>query len=375
MQSLQSPYLGRLDHLRFYAAALVVLFHFFHTHAGDLKANNPLLSLIDEGHTGIGLFMVISGFIFTVIARGQEVAWWPFMRNRVVRIYPLFVFAVFLQLMISTYNDHRNYGFVQLLGWLMPFRSETVPLSPYFVQLWTIWVEFQFYLLFPFLHAFANRYGTRYLWGLLGLLLLIRALVFATTGSVRFLAYETIFGRLDQFLIGMLIGRLYLQRPVVAAGGLHPLWPWVAAVAVLAGVHAFSRGVGFTDMESAWWIVWPPVEAALWGGFLWAYLGSRSSLPARLAAPLGRVVAGLGAVSFSTYVMHNLVIAAYNQRLGLLPLGPDAIAQSVWTGLFILLPAVLLLSATTYFLIERPFLSFRGRYLKPLTRPEAAGKP
>ena len=68
MQTQQHPYLSRLDHLRFLAASLVVLFHFFHFTHGDLKSGNPLVSLVDEGHTGTALFMVISGFIFTVIA-------------------------------------------------------------------------------------------------------------------------------------------------------------------------------------------------------------------------------------------------------------------------------------------------------------------
>jgi peptidoglycan/LPS O-acetylase OafA/YrhL len=108
----------------------------------------------------------------------------------------------------------------------------------------------------------------------------------------------------------------------------------------------------------------------LWGGFLWAYLGCRPGLPAVLAQPLGRALAALGTVSFSTYVMHNLVIAAYNQRGGLLPLGPDAIAQSVWTGVLVLLPLVLALSVVTYFLIERPFLAYRVHY----TRAASAGK-
>lgn len=130
MQTTQHAYLSRLDHLRFFAAALVVLFHYFHTQIGDLRSGNPLISLVDEGHTGIALFMVISGFIFTLIAGNRHIRYAGFLKNRILRIYPLFVFAVFLQLFISTYNDHRNYGLLQLLSWLIPFRSETVPLTP-----------------------------------------------------------------------------------------------------------------------------------------------------------------------------------------------------------------------------------------------------
>ena len=366
MQTTQHTYLSRLDHLRFFAAALVVLFHYFHTRVGDLRSGNPLVSFIDEGHTGIALFMVISGFIFTVIAGDRQIHYGGFIKNRVLRIYPLSVFAVFLQLFISTYNDQRNYGFLQLLGWLMPFRSETVPLSPYFVQLWTIWVEFQFYLIFPFLLAFSRRHGSRYLWAWLGLLVLVRALVFAASGSVRFVAYETIFGRLDQFIIGMLLGRLWQARSGRNGGnepGQSPLWLALVGLSVLLGLHLFSRKVGFSELASPFWIVWPGIEAALWAGFLWAYLHTRWPGPLTLRRGVDRLLASLGAASFSIYVMHNLVIAAWKAQLPGLVTGAGPVADALATGALLVLPAVLAVAAVTYCLIERPFFALRGPYL------------
>ena len=118
MKGIQAPYLERLDHLRFYAAALVVLFHFFHSYAPDLRANNPLMSLIDEGHTGIGLFMVISGFVFTWIAREREVSYAPFLFSRFVRIYPLFTFAVFLLFWVASWIGSVSSG-----GWVADVAS------------------------------------------------------------------------------------------------------------------------------------------------------------------------------------------------------------------------------------------------------------
>jgi peptidoglycan/LPS O-acetylase OafA/YrhL len=375
MQTKLHPYLSRLDHLRFYAASLVVMFHFFHTKQGDLRQGNPLISLIDEGHSGIALFMVISGFIFTVIAGSQQVSYWGFMRNRVLRIYPLFVFAVFLQLLFSTYNDQRNYGFIQLIGWLVPFRSDTVPLSPYFVQLWTIWVEFQFYLIFPFLLIFSRRFGARYLWGLLSLMLLVRALIFAASGSVRFLAYETIFGRLDQFIVGMLVARIWIAQAAIkniasntsyqTLPSANPLWLLLAALAVLLGLHGFSWRVGFSELASPFWIVWPPIEAALWAGLLWAYLHTRWPGPLALRRRVDATLAALGSISFSTYVMHNLVIAAVNAQLPLLPVPGGPLAQTLATGALVVLPATLTVATVTYWVIERPFLAMRSAYTTP----------
>lgn len=369
MQSKQYPYLDRLDHLRFYAAALVVVFHFFHAHVGDLRSGNPLVSLIDEGHTGIALFMVISGFILTLIAGEQDIHYAGFVKNRVLRIYPLFVFAVMLQLLISTYNEHRNYGFLQLLSWLMPFRSETVPLSPYFVQLWTIWVEFQFYLIFPFLLAFTRRYGSRYLWSWLLLLAVVRAMVWLTTGSVRYLAYETLFGRLDQFIVGMLAARLWLVRlPRSGQERPAPWWLLLPAGLVLLLIHLFSRRVGFTDIDSGWWVFWPLLEALAWASLVWTYLRVRAPrIAASCWSGAGTLLSLLGMISFSLYVLHNLVIHLVNRQfmphlLAWLP-SPWSIAAGVLLTFALLLPLALL----TWRLVEQPFLSFRVAYIRART--------
>ena len=369
MQTQQLPYLSRLDHLRFLAASLVVLFHFFHFTHGDLKSGNPLVSLVDEGHTGIALFMVISGFIFTVIAGHKDIHYAGFIRNRIIRIYPLLMVAACLQLFVSTYNDHRNYGFLQLLGWLIPFRSETIGLSPYFQQMWTIWVELQFYLLFPFLILFVRRYGSGYLWGLLGLTFVLRALVFAASGEVRYIAYETLFGRLDQFVVGMLLGRMWVGKDQTQNQGqqdsqsLNAWWLLPAAILVLAVLHVFSLNVGFAELKSPVWVVWPLIEGAVWGVFVWVYLKARWPGPMALKANIDKALASLGAVSFSTYVFHNLVLAAYNNFAGNVHFTGLARFDTILTGLLVVLPLVLLMSALTYKLIEKPFLSMRRGYL------------
>jgi len=357
MRSLQTPYLERLDHLRLLAAALVVCFHAFHRHVGNLRPDNPLLSLIDEGHTGIGLFMVISGFIFTVITHGVQVQYWGFLRNRAIRIYPLFLFGVFLTLTISTYNEHANYGLATFLEWVIPFRASSVSSSTHFVQLWTIWVEFQFYLVFPFLKAFADRHGARYLLGWILLLVALRAAIFLLYGSVRFVAYESIFGRLDQFLVGMLAAGLWLARPGRFG---HPLHLVLAALAALAAVHWMNRQGGHVRLDAAWWIAWTTLEALVWAWVALAWLDFRH----RPWPAFERALAGLGAMSFSIYVMHNFVLAVIDRGLGPLPLAADPVRAAALNALLVALPLAVLAAWPTYRLIERPFLALRGRYVR-----------
>lgn len=355
--SSNTPYLERLDHLRFYAAALVVTFHFFRRHVEDLKPDNPLLSMMEEGNTGIGLFMVISGFIFAVISYNKDIYYWTFLRNRFIRIYPLFLFAVFLSLLISIYNEGRNYGLIELLGWVVPFRPNTVSTSTYFIQLWTISVEFEFYLIFPFLKQFCERYGLRYLLGWIALLILLRGMIFFITGSVRFIAYETIFGRLDQFLIGMLAGTAYARWFDFFKNPLHLVG---ASAAVLAFVHWFNLQGGHANMTGSFWIWWTAAEGLAWGWFVLAYLGFRYRLPGRVESWMAQ----LGAISFSIYVMHNLTLAAIDKWIGVLPLHHDPVAAAALSALLVALPATIALAFVTYALIEKPFFSMRTSYLR-----------
>ena len=357
MRSAQTAYLAPLDHLRFLAAALVVMYHYIHTYVVDIRPNNPLLSLVEEGHTGIGLFMVISGFIFTVLTHGHEVSYGGFLRNRLIRIYPLYLFAVFLSLFISTYNDQRNFGMLELIGWLFPFRASTVPFSHYFVQLWTIWVEFQFYLIFPFLKLFYERYGTRYLWQLIGLLIGIRLMVFISADSVRFIAHETIFGRLDEFLFGMLAGIAWQRNPQLCR---HPWHLAGASLLLLGGLQWFNRHGGTANIQASYWVIWTTAEGLMWAWFMLAYLQQARSLPGRLSATL----AWAGSISFSIYVMHNLVLATLRRFVPPTLWSDDVVVSTVLSGLLIMLPAIVLVSAVTYRLIEQPFLDFRRSYLR-----------
>lgn len=78
---------------------------------------------------------------------------------------------------------------------------------------------------------------------------------------------------------------------------------------------------------------------------------------------MDRLLASLGAISFSIYVMHNLVIAAFKAQLPGLATGAGPVADALATGALLVLPAVLAVAAVTYHLIERPFLALRGPYL------------
>src|SRR5947209_4560869 len=94
MRSSSGAHFIALDHVRALVAFMVVTWHF--THAGYgypvpldyIPAIFPF-ALLDEGHTGVALFMTLSGYLFAKLLDGASIDWKAFIWNRVVRLLPL----------------------------------------------------------------------------------------------------------------------------------------------------------------------------------------------------------------------------------------------------------------------------------------------
>ena len=370
MRSESGVYIARLDHLRFFAAALVVAYHTFHLSLGlDVHLRNPLLLFVDEGHTAVALFLVISGFIFATLSRGSDIAYGPFIANRFLRIYPLLIFAVMLAASIQPQRTSALYLAFDYLTPLSTFGHNGTSL-PMIAQLWSVLIEVQIYLLFPFLHRFQRESGNRYLLGLIALLVVLRGLAWLVSGSAQPIGYWTIFGRLDQFAIGMLLAdwsRANRRRLT------SPAW-FIAALAVMYAVALwFDRLGGFYGdgpaSHNAIWVVRGTIEAAAWGAVVVTYLHT-SLTPGKFTS---RVLGRLGEVSYSIYVMHLIVLQSASTYLVRL----SFVANPPWDALLkaglIVLPMTVALSFATYALIERPFLRMRRHYLRPL--PASASQP
>jgi peptidoglycan/LPS O-acetylase OafA/YrhL len=368
MKSVNSSYIPAVDHIRAFAAVLVL---FQHSHAfiggrlafgpgGSLdavRASTPLDAIMIEGHTGVSLFMVLSGFIFTHIAYGRRVRYAPFLLNRLLRIYPL-VIAIFALAFAVKYPEVSPLGFLAVLG--IPFQL-TYPINAWFVPsihpftslFWTIAPEFQFYLLFPAILAVVHRSGPIVLAIMIAGALLLRMLLVADGAPAQDLSYWTIFGRIDQFLIGMGAAILYRswvdRRLAVLALVVLIVMPFV--------LFAFNRTGGTMD-QASWKVLWPDVEGLLWASFILGYM----QVGPRLPEWLSRVLASVGEVSFSMYLLHVAVITAV-MKLGPLTFGLEPTGAAAANALLLVLPGTIALSWVTFRLIERPFLKLRVRYL------------
>ena len=366
MVSKNIAYIEKLDHLRLLAAVTVLLFHSKLLIGSQAAFDDPFyIPLIEQGHTGVPLFMIISGMILGLIAADREIIISRFYLNRVLRIYPLFLFVITLGYFSTSDPRPTSTGVDYLLSLLPIANLYRLNFGAFGGHLWSIAVELQFYLIFPFLLLFCRKYGRWYPLALICFFIVLRMLVFTLNGTVHHMAYFSLFGNLELFLTGMLLANIYRARPVESRGWLrHPAAMAVAFVLINVLIYVVFLRPSFFNVgpepfsSSRNWIYWPTVQAAFWGGFVLLYL--RSSLE----LPWSDHLARLGSYSYSIYVWHILVIMLMQKTGWVNYLSPYT------GGLFVVLPLTLLLAAASYHLIEMPFLQMRVRYLK-----ERAEKP
>jgi peptidoglycan/LPS O-acetylase OafA/YrhL len=364
MQSLNIKYNPRIDQLRWLAATIVFLFHFNLEYRG-LGGNGfsgSWTALVTEGHTGVGLFFTLSGFLFMQIALHQkQIVYRDFVRNRMLRIFPLF-FLIFLvatsigrdkfQPQDILYLFATNLGFAPTSGTVITGAA------------WTISLEFMFYMVFPFLARFAMERGAGYLANLLLLMLFFKVAAYTVNDNSTLMYFCTFVGRFDQFLIGMAAAMLYQQRRALLERW-GPLLLLAAAALVVFDTALLHRVAPFgATPRSAFWITWSMIESAGWAAFILAWVSFRPRLP----AVVERALSHGGKVSFSFYLLHMGLLHILAQRVGIVhPTGIPAIDAAIM--LVVAYGATWALATLSYNTIEEPFLKMRRSY--GATKPAA----
>ncbi len=358
-------YLPAVDHLRAGFALLILFYHGWQHFSARLiydapfdpsqwvTVRNPLLAVIVEGHTAVAGFMVLSGFIFVHGTFGHPVRYGGFLLNRILRIYPLYLLLVVLAACLHPERD-AVWAFARYMLPLANFGTPVLGQMP--AMGWAVAVEFQFYLLFPLLLTLLERHGPWLFARTILLLLGLRLLLVLLGNDIQPLAYWTIGGRMDQFLVGMLAGRWFALHPD-AAGRIG--WQIVpCSVGIVLLLYGFNQLGGWP--VSAWWkALWPTVEGMAWGWFILAYIAASAWMP----AGLGRALAGIGRTGFSIYLLHVPAIEVLSLHHWVLRPTGNPYWDALATAAFLVLPLVLAVAAFSYATIEAPFLGLRRRYV------------
>jgi peptidoglycan/LPS O-acetylase OafA/YrhL len=335
-----------LDGLRGVAALMVATHHAAMSYIWLItdrwgETQSPVLQLFAPG--GVIIFFMLTGYLFWGKARAMngKMNIWKLWRGRLYRIAPLYLFSLLMVLFVAAIQTGGHWLTLEnwkpllrllALGALSWHNIGQVNLGEYNAGVvWTLWYEWNFYLILPFIAWFAL--GRK--------IFVIAIIVYALTfiGLCFNLNLQPglffILGMLCPVLLEDQQLRSQLVRPITA--GL--------VILVTISLCWLSRGYLFTKTPSI----------AIAGAFfpLFFVTAAGNSFFGFLTHP---VIRCLGAISFSLYLLHGIMFRLVFRILktaGLTDLPP----LDYWLIIIVTAIATTLLCAATYRWIEFPFLS------------------
>lgn len=263
-------YRSDIDGLRTIAVLSVLAFHFFQ---GRVKG----------GFVGVDIFFVISGYLISSVIykdlESDRFSIIDFYVRRIRRIYPaLFIVLVFV--CVAGWVLLLPTGYVllgkQIIGgstfvanfvlwWQSGYFSPDAAQKP-LLNLWSLGVEEQFYLIFPLICIAFYRAKSR--WALPGAFLALGIISMAVNiafvsehrGAVFFMP----FSRLWELLVGAGLS-LYLQRKLRTPAESLLLARWRTSIGFggLAILCASIFGINQLDVFPGWWALLPTIGATL----------------------------------------------------------------------------------------------------------------
>ncbi|MUN62392.1 acyltransferase family protein [Kocuria sediminis] len=299
----RTTHLRSLTGLRFYAALLVVLYHFsVHFHP---MAKTGLL--VGFGYTGVGFFFILSGFVLAWSRRTQD-AKGTFYWRRFARVWPLHALTTALAIPVILFTGGGilwpTLPFILTLthAWIPPGEWRYAFNGPS----WSLACEAFFYVLFPLAVGWISKQRR---------LLNVGAPVFAgmvLVGAVGatvlpervlgYLFYTMPAYRFGEFIIGiclaLAIQRGWRPRFTLSQALIGSALMYMALMAVALAIVGTTEAVPYV-VANVWML---PGYAAIIAA---AATGDVSGVQGHLRS---RTVVRLGQWSFALYLVHELVI-------------------------------------------------------------------
>jgi peptidoglycan/LPS O-acetylase OafA/YrhL len=380
---VKSYYRPELDVLRFFAFLLVFLYHVFPEDVARWKfisvpyGAQVLSSAITSMACGVCLFFTLSAYLITTLLIREHqltdtVDLAAFYQRRILRIWPLYFFALCLAFSVCTfYHGFPRFATIAAyllmagnLGDALHWHFDVQPLRIF--HLWSISVEEQFYILFPLI---ARSFKVRYLPAFSGLILLLMAgAIFYTchTGGGKENLWYSSCVQFGMFAGGIMVAYVFAKRSFPRIKMLLRVVLFSAGSLACFGAEYFLRIHG-----SGLYVGAPRATI----GYLLVMLGCSTVLIAILgySGPLPRIFIYLGKISYGLYVFHIWAIYLAAYLLGLLlhmsfdqgatPLRLVALKDLLALALTILMAAV------SYRWLEKPFLKLKHRFEVIKSRP------
>jgi len=168
------------------------------------------------GHFGVQIFIFLSAYGLAKKYSASELKWLPFIQDRILKIYPMFLLAIVTWLLITGWfiGGHGFFGPIKILYWNVENLLYKLLLISNFIPgnalkvvgpWWFIPFIFQFYFAFPILHRLYNKFGEKILLVIAIMSIALTILLQGKIGNLNI--YFTILGHLPEFCLGMYLAQ------------------------------------------------------------------------------------------------------------------------------------------------------------------------
>jgi peptidoglycan/LPS O-acetylase OafA/YrhL len=310
-----------LDGVRGIAILLVMVHHMTFIQAAG-REYGLIADVGASGWIGVDVFFVLSSFLITGIlldSKGTDGYFSNFWIRRVLRIVPLYYAVLFISFAVLPHVPHpklANFGRVaedEWYYWLFlsnisiakanGFRHGIVDVT------WSLAIEEQFYLLWPFLIAFLSRRSLVITLALLFAGTVLLRIVLITNGVDPIPIYVLTPTHLDPIIVGAAVAIL-IRSPFPINGLQILVWfTMLITSALLIGLFA-TRG-GLRSEDAVMLSVGFPIIAIFSGGLILSALINKAT-----GAMLeNRILRTFGFYSYAMYLFHLPIRAAIRDLL------------------------------------------------------------
>lgn len=345
-----------IQYLRAIAAILVVIYHYTNTFR---ELFVPDVFYFQVGAFGVDVFFVISGYIMYTISIVRPRPPVAFLKDRIVRIVPLYWLLTLVAAFVSTENglsiglDVSLNDLVKSLLFIPEWNAKYPHLiAPVILVGWTLNLEMLFYAIFAVALFFARPVGLVFV--LLALAVMGTSRVWLDMGGSPLLSLysRTI---VLEFGFGILIGIIFRHARVVRWCSAHR-----AQARILAGfLLSLSVALLFVPLD-----YFAP-RGLHWGAAGMMMVAGGLLLEADLARKKVGVFTLLGDASYSVYLVHLMAMPVVYRLFGA---GVAQASPALALGLQVVCAVVI--GVIVYFLLERPLADmFKRRHAqRPVRR-------
>lgn len=381
----KSVYFKNLDGLRFIAFLSVFISHaslFLGLNSDSTVFNGIRKHILINGDVGVSFFFVLSGFLITYLLLSEKedkgsVSLKNFYIRRVLRIWPVYFITIIVGFFILPLIIKLIIG-----GSLFPFAFDPkLNLIPQFLLflanfslafsggssvptdvLWSISVEEQFYLIWPFIVSILPR---KHLLKFLYTVILASCIYrYIHSISPNIIAYSTL-SVMSDLAIGSILGIfVYTKSNIITKIKNTPRYI-ISSVYILLFILVFGRHlisdllVGNLFLNSIFVSIFPILLTVVYSFIILDQNFLSNSL---FKIGESKIISFLGKISYGLYSYHMFAFSIV--LLSVYKLGLDINYTSIKYWLVISLSSLIVsiaIASISYFLIEKPLLKYKPK--------------